>query len=211
MNNIDGFQPGQALDAAALFKEGDLVDVQGTSIGKGFAGGIKRWNMHRGLMSHGSKSHRGPGSIGMRYSGDGGRVMPGMRMPGHLGAETVTVRKLTVLKVDVEKRAIVIHGSVPGKAGNVVSGAEEGGDYVVKLVSRMKKRAHDHVLVFLFSIPRRSASPPRRLWERTTRSRALIDSYVTRISVCENRRLESTWKSMSPGRVNGNHGVHKSL
>lgn len=75
---------------------------------------------HRGYMTHGSKSHRGPGTIGMRYSGDGGRVMPGMRMPGHLGDETVTIKKLTILKVDTDKRAIVIKGSVPGKAGSIV-------------------------------------------------------------------------------------------
>merc|ERR1719230_789231 len=74
------FNLGRKLDTSTMFKEGDLVDVAGTSIGKGFQGGIKRWNMHRGLMTHGSKSHRAPGSIGMRYSGDGGRVMPGLKM-----------------------------------------------------------------------------------------------------------------------------------
>ena len=72
-------------------------------------------------MTHGSKSHRGPGTIGMRYSGDGGRVMPGIKMPGHLGNERVTVKALTILKVDPELRAIVIKGSVPGKAGGILS------------------------------------------------------------------------------------------
>merc|ERR1712048_864526 len=99
---------GQKLQATELFQEGDIIDVSGTSIGKGFQGGIKRWNMHRGFMTHGSKSHRAPGSIGMRYSGDGGRVMPGLKMSGHMGNKYVTIRKLQILKIDKELNAIVI-------------------------------------------------------------------------------------------------------
>merc|ERR1712014_519199 len=83
----------------------------GKTIGKGFQGGVKRWNMHRGLMTRGSKSHRAPGSIGMRYSGDGGR----------LGNQRVTVRKLKIIKIDREHNALVVKGSVPGKAGNIVT------------------------------------------------------------------------------------------
>merc|ERR1712046_224863 len=109
---------GEKLSIACQFKEGDLVDVTGRSIGKGFQGGIKRWNMHRGYMTHGSKSHRAPGSIGMRYSGDGGRVIPGLKMPGHLGSKRVTSRKLRILKVDSELNAILVKGSLPGKVGN---------------------------------------------------------------------------------------------
>merc|ERR550514_1253773 len=121
MDTIPKVQLGQKLKLSTLFKDGDLVDIAGTSIGKGFQGGIKRWNMHRGLMTHGSKSHRAPGSIGMRYSGGGGRVIPGLKMPGHLGNERVTIRKLQVIKIDKELNAIVIKGSVPGKPGNVLS------------------------------------------------------------------------------------------
>lgn len=77
--------------------------------------------MSRGLMSHGSKSHRGPGSIGLRMSGDGGRVQPGLRMPGRMGNERVKARKLQVVKVDLEKGALVVKGSVPGKPGNVLT------------------------------------------------------------------------------------------
>merc|ERR1712014_559082 len=84
-DDLPEVQIGETLDISSIFQEGDFVDVAGTSIGKGFQGGIKRWNMHRGFMTHGSKSHRAPGSIGMRYSGDGGRVMPGLKMPGHMG------------------------------------------------------------------------------------------------------------------------------
>merc|ERR1712072_900624 len=100
-------EKGKQVTSTELFHEGAVVDVTGTSIGKGFQGGIKRWNMHRGFMSHGSKSHRSPGSIGMRYSGGGGRVMPGLKMPGLLGNERVTVRKLQILSIDVELNAIV--------------------------------------------------------------------------------------------------------
>merc|ERR1711904_681165 len=112
---------GQKLNVSSLFQEGDLVDIAGKTIGKGFQGGVKRWNMHRGLMTHGSKSHRAPGSIGMRYSGQGGRVMPGLKMPGRLGNELVTIRKLRILSIDMELNAIVLKGSVPGKPGSILS------------------------------------------------------------------------------------------
>merc|ERR1719160_908736 len=90
---------GEKLLPIKQFKKGDLVDVTGQSIGKGFQGGIKRWNMHRGYMTYGSKSHRAPGSIGMRYSGDGGRVMPGLKMPGRMGNKRVTIQKLPVIAI----------------------------------------------------------------------------------------------------------------
>merc|ERR1711904_734860 len=117
----EGLQEGKKLVPTEIFKEGTIVDVTGFSIGKGFQGGIKRWNMHRGFMTHGSKSHRAPGSIGMRYSGGGGRVMPGLKMPGRLGNERVTVRKLRILSIDMELNAIVIKGSLPGKPGSILS------------------------------------------------------------------------------------------
>jgi len=112
---------GQKLNVSSLFQEGDLVDIAGKTIGKGFQGGVKRWNMHRGLMTHGSKSHRAPGSIGMRYSGDGGRVNPGIKMPGHMGNQRVTIRKLKIIKIDTELNALVVKGSAPGKTGNMIS------------------------------------------------------------------------------------------
>merc|ERR1719383_814225 len=121
LDSVDGFEVGKKLDVAAMFAVGSHVDVAGVSTGKGFQGGIKRWNMSRGLMSHGSKSHRGPGSIGLRMSGDGGRVQPGLRMPGRMGNERVKARNLQVVKVDLEKGALVVKGSVPGKPGNVLT------------------------------------------------------------------------------------------
>ena len=121
MNSPPSVKLGEKLVISNLFQEGDLVDVAGTSIGKGFQGGVKRWNMHRGFLTHGSKSHRAPGSIGMRYSGGGGRVMPGLKMSGHLGNERVTIRKLQIFKIEEELGAIVVKGSIPGKPGSLIS------------------------------------------------------------------------------------------
>merc|ERR1719235_1385278 len=114
-------QVGEKLEPLKMFQEGELINVSGRSIGKGFQGGIKRWNMHRGFMTHGSKSHRAPGSIGMRYSGSGGRVMPGLKMPGQMGNKRVTIQKLRIIKIDTELNALVVKGSVPGITGTVLS------------------------------------------------------------------------------------------
>merc|ERR1719498_563043 len=120
-NPLPELKLGQKIEAWDIFQEGDLVDVSGKSIGKGFQGGIKRWNMHRGFLTHGSKSHRAPGSIGMRYSGDGGRVMPGLKMAGRKGNSRVTIQKLTVIKIISSLNVMVVKGSVPGKSGNLLS------------------------------------------------------------------------------------------
>ena len=103
-----------------LFTPGQLVDVTGTSIGKGFAGAIKRHHFKSNRASHGnSRSHNVPGSIGMAQ--DPGRVFPGKRMPGHLGDVTVTTQNLVVVRIDVERNLILIKGAIPGsKGGDVV-------------------------------------------------------------------------------------------
>lgn len=103
---------------ADLFEKGQLVDVTGTSIGKGFAGLQKRWNAGRGPMSHGSKFHRHPGSIGAGTTPS--RVYKGRKMAGRMGAEQVTVKKLTVAGVDVERHLILIKGGVPGAEGGIL-------------------------------------------------------------------------------------------
>lgn len=104
-----------------VFNAGDVVDVTGTSKGKGFAGTIKRHNFACGPMGHGSKSHREPGSTGAMISGPGGRVLKGKKLPGHMGHEKVTVQCLTVARVDADKNLILIKGAVPGpKKGFVV-------------------------------------------------------------------------------------------
>lgn len=112
------FAPGQCLSAPQLFKEGDLVDVSGLSIGKGFQGGIKRHNFARGPMTHGSKSHRQLGSIGAGTTP--GRVYKGKKMPGRMGGVKTKVRKLPIVKIDADLRAIMIKGALPGKPGNLL-------------------------------------------------------------------------------------------
>ena len=107
------------LVKADIFKPGDFVDVTGTSLGKGFQGGMKRWNWSGTPMTHGSTSHRRVGSIGA--STTPGRVFRGTHMPGHMGAERVTTQNLKVIKVDLENNILFIEGSVPGyKSGYVV-------------------------------------------------------------------------------------------
>lgn len=110
---------GQTL-AADIFAVGELVDVVGTSKGKGFAGTIKRHNFARGPMAHGSKSHREPGSIGPMISGGGGRVYKGKKLPGQMGGQRVTVQRLAVVKVDTERNLILIKGGIPGAKGSLV-------------------------------------------------------------------------------------------
>ena len=97
-----------------VFEAGELVDVTGTSKGKGFAGTVKRHHFARGPMGHGSKSHREPGSTGAMISGHGGRVLKGKKLPGHMGHERVTVQCLTVVKVDTDRNLLLIKGAIPG-------------------------------------------------------------------------------------------------
>ena len=104
------FEVGQEVKAN-IFVEGEIVDVTGTSKGKGYAGTIKRHNFHRGPMAHGSGYHRGVGSMG---SIDSARIFKNKKMPGRLGGEQVTVQNLEVVKVDVEKNIILVRGNVPG-------------------------------------------------------------------------------------------------
>ena len=107
----ENYELGQEIKAD-VFKAGDILDVQGTSIGKGFAGGMKRWHWHGGPGSHGHTSHRRIGSVGA--SSCPSRVWLGHRMPGHLGNVTKTVQNLEVLKVDSDRNVILVKGAVPG-------------------------------------------------------------------------------------------------
>ena len=95
-----------------LFKPGDFVDITGTSIGKGFQGGMKRWHWHGGPQTHGSTSHRRVGSIGSTTSP--GRVFKGHHMPGHMGARRTTLQNLRVVKIDPENNLLLVKGAVPG-------------------------------------------------------------------------------------------------
>jgi large subunit ribosomal protein L3 len=118
VEKADEFELGQTI-TAEQFEAGQLVDVTGTSIGKGFAGYQKRHNFRRGPMAHGSKNHRLPGSIGAGTTPS--RVYPGKRMAGRLGGKRVTTRKLQVVRVDAENNLLVIKGAVPGKPGMLLS------------------------------------------------------------------------------------------
>ncbi|XP_004240919.1 large ribosomal subunit protein uL3c [Solanum lycopersicum] len=118
LQSVDGFEVTQKLDFNELFKEGDLVDVAGTTIGKGFQGGIKRHNFKRGQMTHGSKSHRQLGSIGAGTTP--GRVYKGKKMPGRMGGTRTKIRKLKIVKIDDELKILMIKGALPGKPGNLL-------------------------------------------------------------------------------------------
>ena len=104
---------------ADTFEAGEKVDVSGISKGKGFAGPMKRWGLHRGPMAHGSGYHRGSGSMGACSAP--GRVMKGKKLPGHMGVAKVTIQNLEVVKVDAENDLILIKGAVPGNKGGLVT------------------------------------------------------------------------------------------
>jgi large subunit ribosomal protein L3 len=118
INEDSEFTVGQVLNVDS-FSTGQLVNIRGKSIGKGFSGLQKRYNFSRGPMTHGSKNHRAPGSIGMGTSP--GRVLPGKKMAGQVGNKVTTITKLKVIQINSEENILVIKGSVPGKPGNLLS------------------------------------------------------------------------------------------
>ena len=111
------YSVGQQL-TVELFKEGEIIDVTGTSIGKGFQGGMKRWHWKGGPATHGSTSHRAPGSIGSTTTP--GRVYKGHHLPGHMGNDRVTVQNLRIMKIDPQAHLLVIEGAVPGPERRLV-------------------------------------------------------------------------------------------
>lgn len=119
IENTEDYELGKALDISEIFNLDTTVDVSGKSIGRGFAGYQKRHNFKRGLMSHGSKSHREPGSTGAGTTP--GRTYPGKKMAGRYGGKQITTRKLKVVKVDAEQNLLLIKGAVPGKPGSLLS------------------------------------------------------------------------------------------
>lgn len=117
LRNVDGeYQIGQTLNAS-LFEVGEVVDVTGTSKGKGFQGVIKRHNQNRGPMGHGSHYHRAPGSMGTMLPK---RVLKGKKLPGHMGAETITIQNLQIVEVNAEENYILVSGNVPGAKNSLV-------------------------------------------------------------------------------------------
>jgi large subunit ribosomal protein L3 len=112
----DNYQIGQEIKAD-IFTQGETVDVVGTSKGKGFTGAIRRHNFHRGPMTHGSKYHRRPGSLGAKGPA---RVFKGRKLPGHMGTDRVTVQNLEVIRVDADRNLIAVRGAVPGPNGGLI-------------------------------------------------------------------------------------------
>lgn len=118
LNDTSEFQLGQSINAD-IFTSGQLVDVTGTTIGRGFAGYQKRHNFKRGPMAHGSKNHRLPGSTGAGTTP--GRTYPGKKMAGRYGGTKTTIRKLEVVRVDSDRNLLLIKGALPGKPGALLS------------------------------------------------------------------------------------------
>ena len=127
-DSIEGINPADVL-TVDIFTPGEYVDVRGTSIGKGFQGGVKRWNWSRGPMSHGSMSHRAVGSIGVT---DPPRVLKGKTLPGHMGNKRFTVQGLEVVELDKENNLLLLKGAVPGAKNNYL---------VINKSVRKKKKA----------------------------------------------------------------------
>jgi len=118
VNNPEEFQIGQILGVDSL-SVNQLINITGKTNGKGFSGLQKRYNFTRGPMTHGSKNHRAPGSIGMGTSP--GRVLPGKKMSGQLGNKIANIKKLKVIQINSDENILVVKGSVPGKPGNLIT------------------------------------------------------------------------------------------
>lgn len=118
LENVDQYEVGQVINAD-VFAAGDVIDVSGISKGHGFSGTIRRWNQHTGPMAHGSKYHRGVGSMGA--NSDPSRVFKNKHMPGQYGVEKVTIQNLTVVRVDAERNLLLVRGAVPGPKGGYLT------------------------------------------------------------------------------------------
>nr|QCI04792.1 ribosomal protein L3 [Bornetia secundiflora] len=116
-DTINNIKVGTVL-TVKQFKIGSTLNISGISVGKGFSGYQKRHHFSRGPMSHGSKNHRQPGSIGAGTTP--GRVFPGKRMSGRMGGETVTICNVQIVDINISTNIIIIKGSVPGKPGNII-------------------------------------------------------------------------------------------
>ena len=117
LEDAASYEVGQVVKVD-VFAEGDKIDVTGTSKGHGYTGPIYRWNQHTGPMAHGSKYHRGVGS--MSANSDPSRVFKNKHMAGHYGVERITIQNLTVVKVDAERDLLLVRGAVPGPNGGLL-------------------------------------------------------------------------------------------
>lgn len=140
---VNNYSLGQEIKVD-IFSEGEVVDVTGTTKGKGFQGVIKRHNQSRGPMGHGSHYHRGPGSMGTLRPM---RVFKGKKLPGHMGTLTVTIQNLEVVMVDVENNCILIKGNIPGpkKSLVIIKSAVKNPD-TVKEVEKINKYTTEEIV-----------------------------------------------------------------
>jgi len=118
VDSLSDYEVGQRVSLGDVFSAGDLVDVTGVSKGKGYAGHVKRHHFARGPKTHGSDHHRAPGSIGPGTTP--GRVYRGLRMAGHMGDARATIKKVRVVRADVERNLLLVSGSLPGSRGSLV-------------------------------------------------------------------------------------------
>ena len=118
MENLNDYKVGEIF-TVEKFKIGQFVNISGLSIGKGFAGNVKRNNFATGPKTHGSKHHRLQGSLGAGTTP--GRVFPGKKMSGHLGNTQVTIKSLQIIDIDTKENLLIVKGAIPGKSGNLVS------------------------------------------------------------------------------------------
>ena len=117
LDDVSTFKVGDEIKVDT-FEAGERLDIQGITKGKGFQGVIKRHGQSRGPMGHGSMYHRRPGSMGPTSTP--GRVFKGKKLPGHMGVDTVTIQNLVIVRVDTDKNAILVKGSVPGNKGSIL-------------------------------------------------------------------------------------------
>ncbi len=138
LRNIDrDYTLGEVL-SADIFEVGEIVDVTGTSKGKGFQGVIKRHNQNRGPMGHGSHYHRGPGSMGTMLPK---RVLKGKKLPGHMGNVTITIQNLQIIEVNANENYILISGNIPGAKNSLV--------FIKSAVKNNKKRSNFEVITYV--------------------------------------------------------------
>jgi len=131
LDDVENYSVGQKLKCD-FFAEGDIIDVTGITKGRGFAGGVKRWNFQGGPASHGSKFHRMLGSVG--HAAWPSRIFKGKKMPGHYGVERVTVENLRVVKVIPDENLVLVRGAVPGATGGMV--------LIRKAIKKKTKKKH---------------------------------------------------------------------
>ena len=156
--DVSSYSIGQELKAD-VFTEGEIVDVTGTSKGKGFQGVIKRHNQSRGPMGHGSQYHRGVGSLGTMLPM---RVLPGKKMPGQMGGDKVTIQNLEIIQIDLENNVILIKGNVPGPKKSLV---------LVKSAVKKGSTKNEKIELITFEEPQKTAETTEEISSQRSEER----------------------------------------